>query len=75
MMEIHRQSGGFTPPAQLNVFDFLFNRGGMFTPLNLKDIQLGPFSIPLGLRKSKKRFPKSSTNPVLVELFYVYSGE
>ena len=29
MMEVHRQSGGFTPPAQLNVFDFLFNRGGM----------------------------------------------
>ncbi len=27
MMEVHRQSGGFTPPAQLNVFDFLFNRG------------------------------------------------
>jgi hypothetical protein len=23
---------GFTPPAQLNVFDFLFNRGAMFTP-------------------------------------------
>ena len=23
---------GFTPPAQLNVFDFLFNPGGMFTP-------------------------------------------
>ena len=22
----------FTPPAQLNVFDFLFNPGGMFTP-------------------------------------------
>ncbi len=38
----------FTPPAQLNVFDFLFNRGGMFTPLNLKDIQLGPLTIPLG---------------------------
>jgi len=29
MMEVHRESGGFTPPAQLNVFDFLFNRGGM----------------------------------------------
>jgi len=26
----------FTPPAQLNVFDFLFNRGGM------------PLTIPLG---------------------------
>jgi len=38
----------FTPPAQLNVFGFLFNRGGMFTPLNLKDIQLGPLTIPLG---------------------------
>jgi len=38
----------FTPPAQLNVFDFLFNRGEMFTPLNLKDIQLGPLTIPLG---------------------------
>ena len=29
MLEVHRESGGFTPPAQLNVFDFLFNRGGM----------------------------------------------
>jgi len=65
----------FTPPAQLNVFDFLFNRGGMFTPLNLKDIQLGPFSISLGLCHSKKGFPKNSTSSVLVELFYVYSGE
>ena len=36
MLEVHRQSGGFTPPAQLNVFDFLFNRGGM------------PLTIPLG---------------------------
>ena len=32
MMEVHRQSGGFTPPAQLNVFDFLFNRGGILSP-------------------------------------------
>ena len=32
-------------------------------------------TIPLGLCCSKKRFPKSSTNAVLVELFYVYSGE
>ena len=32
----------FTPPAQLNVFDFLFNRGGM--PLI---IALGPFGFIL----------------------------
>ena len=38
MLEVDRQSGGFTPPAQLNVFDFLFNRGGM--PLT---IPMGPF--------------------------------
>ena len=38
----------FTLPAQLNVFDFLFNRGEMFTPWNAKHIPLGPFSIPLG---------------------------
>ena len=36
MLEVHRESGGFTPPAQLNVFDFLFNRGGI------------PGAIPLG---------------------------
>ena len=45
---LFNRGGMFTPPAQLNVFDFLFNRGGMFTPLNLKDIQLGPLTIPLG---------------------------
>ncbi len=28
-LEVRRGSGGFTLPAQLNVFDFLFNRGGM----------------------------------------------
>jgi hypothetical protein len=48
----------FTPPAQLNVFDFLFNRGGMFTPLNLKDIQLGPLTIPLG-RSAPHLIPNS----------------
>jgi hypothetical protein len=32
-------------------------------------------AIPLGLCHSKKGFPKSSTNAVLVELFYGYSGE
>ena len=32
MLEVHRESGGFTPPAQLNVFDFLFNRGGILAP-------------------------------------------
>ena len=37
ILEVHRESGGFTPPAQLNVFDFLFNRGGM------------PLTIPLGM--------------------------
>ena len=30
------------------------------------------FSIPLGFYCSKKRFSKSSTKSVLVELFYVY---
>ena len=29
MLEVDRQSGGFTPSAQLNVFNFLFNRGGI----------------------------------------------
>ena len=36
MLEVDRQSGGFTPSAQLNVFNFLFNRGGM------------PLTIPMG---------------------------
>jgi len=33
------------------------------------------YLIPLGICNSKKRFAKSSTNAVLVELFYVYSGK
>ena len=34
------------PPAQLNVFDFLFNRGGM------------PLTIPLGICNSNMKFSK-----------------
>ena len=70
--EVHRESGGFTPPAQLNVFDFLFNRGGMPAPRNLgsacllaKSDRIGRARldlvnqghvIPLGLSCSKKAF-------------------
>jgi len=42
MLEVHRQSGGFTPPAQLNVFAFLFNRGGM--PLTIPLERSVPFT-------------------------------
>jgi len=50
----------FTPPAQLNVFDFLFKRGEMLALLNSAlrtpcggipqggHISLGPLPIPLG---------------------------
>ena len=57
MLEVHRESGGFAPPAQLNVFDFLFNRGEIhisdsaayFTGALLLPYALSPIPYPISL--------------------------
>jgi hypothetical protein len=54
MLEVDRQSGGFTPPAQLNVFDFLFTRGG------ISNYSTGAEPIPLGIRNSNIRFSQKA---------------
>ena len=92
-MEVHCESGGFTPPVVakrtsryrgpvgqndrtgVNPFSAcLLGRSDSIGGNRLDLLNQGD-AIPLGLCHSKKRFPKSSTNAMLVEFFCGYSGE
>ena len=66
MLEVDRQSGGFTPHAPLNRVP-----SGCSTGVESVTIPLGQNLFHWGLQFQHKVFPKSSTSSVLMELFYV----